>query len=363
VLIPGDITSSPDPSDRYQPPILGTLNVAQPTNVLATIRLSAAIEAELRKPYIKSPDNANVPQLTSAETPKTATETDGVPVPVVQGEVKLPEAPNIDLDRAEARFTMIESQNRFSEVLSGDATSADSGHKLAIQVSQADTQLVPYQNRRAHAIAEGLRACEAAVTKLGVPIYVRDIPQGAMGKERVAKMQVLDPEDLVIDHDILVTIGSETPITKFAKWAALSQRYREGGISFETWIEESDVENPTEEIARIFEGKALNEVLQAVLPTVIGMILSRVTAKLTPPEQTPPEQGQGGLPGGAGAPPDLASMMGGGAPPAPNVPVAGMGKVPGVGLPPGGPYNAEYGPPAEGGAGNVAGSTLGLAIS
>ena len=78
-------------------------------------------------------------------TDKTPNVKDGTPVPMIPGEVRREEAPKVDLDKAEIYLAALQDRYRFQEVLSGDATSSDSGHKLAIQVSQADTQIVPYQ--------------------------------------------------------------------------------------------------------------------------------------------------------------------------------------------------------------------------
>lgn len=338
-LLPGDVTSSADPAHRYQPPILGVLNTAQADNVLTTIRLSAAIEAALRDRYIKSPDAAPPPPLTQADSDKTPETRDGVEIPQIPGDLKVAEAPNIDLDKADAKLVSTTAQFVFPEVLAGDATSADSGHKLAIQVSQADTQIVPYQNRRATMIAAVLQSCVQAVKYLDTTVYVKSAEEG--------KIRKLDPADMDIDYDIIVTVGSETPVTKFAKWAALQQRYERGTLSWETLMEASDVENPEQEMARIFEGQTLVAAMQQVIPMVVKAVMERVQARLAPPQ--PPVGGglppESGLAGGGGLNPDSAQ-------------IAMVGRLPGVGMSPGGPTTGEFGPRVQGGGGDLEGRVV-----
>ena len=347
IPVPGDITGSHDPAHEFQPPILGTLSLAQPLNVLETARLSAAIDKALAGKYIKSDDAQPAPGMNASQTDKTPGVKDGRPIPVIPGEVKREESSNIDLDKSEQLLNGMMSAYRFNEVLAGDAQSSDSGHKLAIQVSQADTQLVPYQNARAEAIAEVLMCCLYATKKHGSPIYVKELPDNdgiTMNKtDRVAGVRALTPDMFDLDFNLVVTIGSETPVTKFAKWSALEQRFKAGTLSFETLMEQSDVENVSDEIARIFEGQTLTAVMQQAIPVVVKMIADRALAKLSPPAPTVPGEvvGEGGNANGGGMPGAVAST-----------PVAGLGRLPGAGLSAAGPTVAEDGPRVHEGAGD-----------
>lgn len=351
VLVPGDVSGSLDPADAMQPSILGTLNLAQKINVLTTIRLSAAIDTALAPPYIEAKDAAEpAPQLDQARESKTNGAKDGEPIAIIPGKLARMASANVDLDKAEQRFMTEESLYRFNEVLAGDATSSDSGHKLAIQVSQADTQLVPYQNSRAEAVSEVLMACMYACKKLGKPIYIKELPDSQallMNKvDMVQPIRALLPEFFDMDFNLVVTIGSETPVTKFAKWSALQQRYEKGTLSFETMMEESDVENVADEIARIFEGQTLVAVMQQAIPVVVKMIAQRAVARIMGPG-----------PGGAGGPQDTVGAggneNGGGMPGAQaSTPIAGVGRVPGVGMSPAGPTTGEYGARVNEGAGD-----------
>jgi hypothetical protein len=349
IMVPADITGSHDPADEFQPPVLGVLSLAQPLNVLETARLSAALDKALAGKYVKMPDAQTTPPLSSQQADKTPTVKDGKPIPVIPGEVKREEAVNIDLDKSEAFLIGMLQNFRFNEVLAGDAQSSDSGHKLAIQVSQADTQLVPYQNARAEAMAEVLMSCLYAVQKIGHPVYVKELPEPdlvRMGKfSNEQPVRALLPEYWELDFNLIVTIGSETPVTKFAKWAALQQRYQAGTLSFETLMEQSDVENVSDEIARIFEGQTLTAVMQQAIPVIVKMIGDRVLAKLSPqpPQPVMPQvPGQGGNESGGGMPGAQAST-----------PIAGIGRLPGVGLSPAGPTTGEYGPRVNEGAGEM----------
>lgn len=347
VPVPGDVTGSHDPAHEFQPPILGTLSLAQPLNVLETARLSAAIDKALAGKYIKSDDAQPAPTMNASQTDKTPGVKDGKPVPVIPGEVKREEAANIDLDKSEQLLNAMMAGYRFNEVLAGDAQSSDSGHKLAIQVSQADTQLVPYQNARAEAIAEILMCCLYAVKKLGQCVYVKEVPDNdsiTMNKfERVQPVRALTPEMFDLDFNLIVTIGSETPVTKFAKWSALEQRFKAGTLSFETLMEQSDVENVQDEMARIFEGQTLTAVMQQAIPVVVKMIADRALAKLAQPAAPGPSNivGAGGNENGGGMPGAVAST-----------PVAGLGRLPGAGLSEAGPTTGEYGPRVHEGAGD-----------
>lgn len=357
VLVPGDVTGSHDPADEYQPSILGTLSVAQPLNVLRTVRLSAAIDKALASKYVKVADAQPAPQLSQARSDKTPSVKNGKPVPQIPGEVKREDSPNVDLEKSVAELMEVEAQNRFNETLSGDASSGDSGHKLAIQVSQADTQLVPYQNARAEATVEIMMCCLYAAKKLDQTIYVKELPDRRLvmlGKADLQQpVRAITPEMFDLDFNLIVMIGSETPVTKFAKWAALEQRFKAGNLSLETLMEESDVENPEDELARIFEGQTLVALMQDAIPVVVEMLKSEVLAALqgqqpqgsgAPGQQPPPEQG--GNENGGGAPGAAAST-----------PIAQVGRVPGVGMSPAGPTTGEYGPRVnEGGGGGQPGT-------
>lgn len=349
-LIPGDVTNHPDPAYRFQPPVLGLLNIAQADNLLTTIRLSAAVENALRKRYVQVQEAP--PQAPAdADEPKTKEIREGRELVQIPGEIRMEEAPNIDLDKADARLQQLIQENRIHEVLTGDATSADSGHKLAIQVAQADTQHVPYQNRRAQATASLLKACLSAVSYLGTAIFVKEAPESGASRRSVAtgRVRKLDPADFDVDYDIIVTVGAETAVTKYARWAAMSQRYERGTLSFETLMESTDVENPEEEIARIFEGQALLATMQQVIPMLVSM--AREAAKRKIDELTNPSPG-------VGTPPESGLAGGGGANDTASGPVAMVGKLPGLGMPVIGPMSTEMGFPVPEGGGDQTGGTI-----
>ncbi len=350
ILVPGDITGSHDPADEFQPAILGTLSVAQHVNVLSTIRISAAIDSALAGKYVKMPDAEPPSQIDQSKADKTPGVKDGVPIPMIPGEVRREESPKVDLDKAEAYLANLQGLYRFQEVLSGDATSSDSGHKLAIQVSQADTQIVPYQTTRAEATAELLMCFLYAAKKLGQTIYVKEIPEPQTSMlltsriDMVQPIRAITPEMFDLDFNLIVTIGSETPVTKFAKWAALENRYRAGTLSYETLMEQSDVENVADEIARVFEGQTLVAVMQQSIPVIVKMIanrtLMRISAGATPQQET---IGQGGNEGGGGMPGAKASL-----------PISEVGRLPGAGMDEAGPMVNEDGPRVNEGAGDGA---------
>lgn len=354
ILVPGDITGSHDPADEFQPAILGSLSVAQHVNVLSTIRISAAIDAALASKYIKVQDAEPPAQLDQSKADKTPTVKDGAPVPQIPGEVRREEGPNVDLDKAEAYLASLQSRWSFQDVLGGDATSADSGHKLAIQVSQADTQIVPYQNARAEATAELLMCFLYAAKKLGQTIYVKELPDPGNSMmltnrfDTVQPIRAITPEMFDLDFNLIVSIGSETPVTKFAKWAALESRYRAGTLSYETLMEQSDVENVADEIARVFEGQTLVAVMQQSIPVIVKMIANRTLMRLNGGLNDQPMNdqaviNQGGNESGGGMSGAQAST-----------PIAQVGRLPGAGMDEAGPTTAEYGARVHEGAGDGA---------
>ena len=343
-LVPGDITTESDPADAYQPSILGTLNVAQPMNVLMTARLSAALAAALSPRYIKV--SADTPMAPSDED-KTPTAEAGKEIPIIPGEIKMIESPTIDLDKADERLFAEYQDTRFQDVLMGDATSDASGHRLAIQTAQADLQMVPYQNARKLAIEELMKGIVYAIKKHGLPIYIPTLPETKKrGKQgiRVAKKAKITPEMADLSFELIITLGSETPVSKYAKWQALAQREEQGTAGYQTVVEESDTENPDEEIARVFEGKVLKATMEQTVPRVVERVMAEVEKKfqalLNPQAAMPPAE----IP--MGIDPATGLAMGGGG----EVGAPDMVRLPGVGMSPAGPSTSDFGPTvAEGG--------------
>ena len=153
-----------------------------------------------------------------------------------------------------------------------------------------------------------------------------------------------------LNFDLLVTLGAETPTTKYAKQAALRDQEEAGVVGYQTLVEES-AENPEDEIARVFEGKMLKETMEQLIPETVKMVVSAVQKRLddflAPPEgeqpPMPPEGMQQELP--FGPTPESGLMDGGGSQPLP-----ASGPIPGVGAPLA-PSTSEYGPPVMEAAG------------
>ena len=348
-LVPADVTTEDREEDKYQPPILASLVAAQELNVLGTAQLSAALEGALAPPYaMVKPESAPSPTDDTKAPKKREGE-----IPLIPGEIKRIEAPSGDLERIADRIISEESAYRFREVLSGDATSDTSGHRLALQVAQADIQMVPYQTARADAIKELLMGVLYAIRRHGLTVYIPTLPdgqrQGQRGALRVQDRARLTPEMADLNFDLIVTLGAETPTTKYAKLAALREEEEAGIIGYQTVVEQSGAENPEDEIARVFEGKGLKRVMEGILPRLSDLITAAVErrfAALTepPPEEMPAEMPAEdlmavnpatGLAGGGGAQPMRATDL--------------TGRVPGAGMPPT-QYTSEYGPSVPEGA-------------
>jgi len=128
-----------------------------------------------------------------------------------------------------------------------------------------------------------------------------------------------------LPFEIIVTVGAETPVTKYAKWSALADREERGTAGYQTVVEQSDVEDPEDEIGRVFEGKLLKATMEQLVPTIAQMAVAFATARLE----------SAMLPGGGqegdvtGVPGDTGLAGGGGGQPGSDV----GPRVPGVKMP------------------------------
>jgi len=326
-LIAGDETTEVEPALRYQPPILAALNAAQAQNVLMTARLSASLEDALSPEYIKvSPEVADAP----TDEDKTPTVNESREIPVIPGEIKRIESLKTDLAQIDQRIMLDASVGAFQDVLQGDAKSEATGHRLAIQVSQADIQMVPYQNSRALALKELLKGIIYSIRKHSLPIYIPTVPGGRRSANRVqvAQHAVITPEMADMDFELIVTLGAETPMTKYAREQHLRDQEEAGTVGYQTVVEAS-AENPEDEIKRVFEGKMLKAVMDRSIPLLADALLQYIEQKLAA------AQGQGGG-GEAGqlpfqATPETGLAGGGGAGPIGNP--ADVVRLPGVNMP------------------------------
>jgi hypothetical protein len=344
VLVPADITTENDEADRFQPPILAALNVAQPLNILATAQLSAALENALAPKYVKvSPEQ----QVSTSDEDKSPEAKEGE-IPSIAGEIKRVEKTAVELERIQDRLLGQAAPYTFQDALSGDATSDTSGHRLAIQVAQADIQMVPYQNARADAIKELMMGIIYAVRRHGLTIYIPTLPDSirSSGGSRVTDQAKLTPEMADLHFDLIVSLGSETPVTTYAKWQALQQREEAGTLGFQSLMEQSNVENPEDEINRVFEGKMLKATMEQAIPQLAEMIATAVKTRMQsflepPEEEIPPDMMQ--------ADPASGTVAGGGFQAGSDV----GPMLPGIGMNPAGPSTGDYGPPVPEGGGDM----------
>ncbi len=308
-LMPGDETTESNPADQYQPPILAALNGAQPQNVLMTARLSASLEEALSPEYVKVGPEV---QLSPTDEDKTTEVDEGREIPVIPGEIKRVPGPNTDMKEIDLRIAQDAAVGAFNDELQGAAASEATGHRLAIQVAQADLQMVPYQNARAKAIQELMMGAMYAVRRHGLVIFIPVIPEGARkgAERRVGEFARITPEMANLSFELVVTLGAETPVSKFAKYAALDEREKAGTIGYQTVMEQSDVENPEDEIQRVFEGKMLKATMDQALPLLTQMLMEHIQQLINPaPDQNIQAQqeaasqfasGEGGVENGGG---------------------------------------------------------------
>lgn len=307
-LIPGDVTTESDPADMFQPPILGSLSTAQIQNVIRTAQISAGLEKALAPSYMEVQDEAQVPPSDENKTKEATTNKE---IPVVAGKIRKVETPNVDLDTADARMQAEANEYRLQEELTGEASSEASGHRLSIQVSQADLQMVPYQSARAKAIAELMKGIIYSIRKHGLPVFIPTLPDS---RRRESGVQVQEPASITpqmanLPFELIVRLGADTPSTKYARWAALKDQEEDGIIGYQTRVEQSDVENPVSEIARVFEGKLLKATMEQVLPKIAETAVAFATKRFdqltatepTGAEELPGEDPASGLVDGGGA--------------------------------------------------------------
>jgi hypothetical protein len=328
VTVPGDVTTEAAHEDAYHPPVLGVLNTAQAQNVLMTARISAALAEALAPAYVEVKEEPITPASDEDKTPEVDT---NKPIATVQGQIKRVEPPNADLGKAEDRLREEGDENRVRESLLGDATADTSGHRLSIQVAQADIQMVPYQNARSEAMVELMKGIVYAVRKHGLNVYIPTLPDSVRKSKgiRVAEPAVITTDMADLPFELVITLGAETPITKFAKWQALATREAEGSLGYQTLIEESDIENPIDEIYRVFEGKMLKEVMNQSIPKMVELVMRKMEDRFM--QATSPQGGPtaGQAEGMGGIPPGTGMAGGGGAPAGPD----DLVRLPGVNMP------------------------------
>ena len=133
-----------------------------------------------------------------------------------------------------------------------------------------------------------------------------------------------------LTFELLVTLGAETPVTKYAKYQSLRDREEAGTVGYQTVFEQSDVENPEDEISRVFEGKLLKATMEQAIPLMVKSMMDYIQNKMFPPEPEP-EAGLEAQGMEMGLPPETG-LAGGGGPVGPVNP-EDMVRVPGVNMP------------------------------
>jgi hypothetical protein len=118
----------------------------------------------------------------------------------------------------------------------------------------------------------------------------------------------------------------------------------QGTAGYQTVVEQSDTEDPDEEIARVFEGKMLISTMEQLIPVLTELAVAygkqRVMEQLAPPTpEAPPSDGQQLA---LGIPPETGLAAGGGG----GVEGEDLVRVPGVGMPLA-PSTKDFGPPVQ----------------
>lgn len=304
--------------DRSVPPILGLLVEAQLEAVVVSAWSAMALEEAMREPYVARPNQPAVTALDPTQQPTVAPARRGA-APVVQGEILRPETTGVKM--AELREWVHTQLDRYRsrEFFSGSGSSSETGIHLARLQTAYLTEMQPFQVKRAELRKRILLDIHHATAMDGLTLYVPWVPTGSRhGDEgvRVAEPREITAEMARLPVDIRVTIGAESPETKYAREQASRAEVDFGARSLLTHMETTGVKDPAFELKRIAKSSIIRDALVGAggepgwaVTMVRSAIEQRVQAwldaKFPPPVAGPPVADAGALPADEGTGPGV----------------------------------------------------------
>lgn len=280
VLIPGDERNRPTWEERFVPPVEGMYVVSflkayvysAAFAMLAeeAMRDVTAIKANPKVPPVEGSQNARVQAVKQGRLPASVDELQRTPTTGL-AVLELAEL----LDKQADVF-------RWDDYMTGVGSSGDTGIALARLQTKYLTELQPYQQKRALAYKQILHMITVATAQGEKPLFIPYIPKGtrdADGAIQVAQILELTPDMARMPFEIRVTIGAESPETKFAREQALRAQQAAKIISRTTVQEGSGVKDPGKENRRIAKD-AVFEMLIAGDGNVPGSLITFIAERL-----------------------------------------------------------------------------------
>ncbi len=331
VLIEGD-TKLRAGAKRRQPVTLGLLETHQRGNMLKSLAFSMGIEEATRDVY--QPDTlAGAVPLDGTQEVKSQQIVDGQVTPQVPP-LKRVDTTGIDLPKLLGLVDQETARYRIHEFFAGSGSSGETGIHLARLQTAYALRLQPYQSKRALAHKTVLLLCHGAVAKSGETIYVPYLPSGPRELEagvRVAAPRQITPEMVAAPVDVRVTIGAESPETKYAAIQMSTSQMAAGTWSMTQHMQNAGVKDPYAMQAQILEDNIVNDAVGRpgqpgwmvgfVRQAAQQQLLAYIQSLLPRAAPVAPEAGPGGPPpeeppspnslGPAYVPPPTQTMPGG----------------------------------------------------
>ncbi|MDE3096868.1 MAG: hypothetical protein KGK07_12845 [Chloroflexota bacterium] len=258
-VVPGDTKARGNTMDRYKPPVLGQLVMAELSNIVDTANLTMAIYEASRTPLqnMPAPTQAGAP-LDPTLDAKSRVGKDGRPQPTVAGEVTMEPSSEIDMMKLRQMIDEQTQRYRSHDFMVGSGSAGEPAAHLALMQTAYLTTMTPIQMRRAAARKRILEDLLASWAKSGETQYVPYLPKGPnrTHEVRVAAPREITPEMAALPVALRVTIGAESPATKWAREQAVRSQIEFGMISMTTGMEEAGVKDPDFEWERKLKDNA-----------------------------------------------------------------------------------------------------------
>lgn len=357
-IVPGDSrTRGGTLEERYKPAVLGMLVEADILNLVNTAWLTMLFEEASRPPYQQVAENQGLPPPADATRETKAQRVqDGRTPALVRGELRRAETLGVNIGEVRSLLEQQIGRYRSDDFFAGSGSAGEAGIHLARIQTAFLTQMAPIQERRAETRRRILMDLMQAVAITGEPIYCHATPRDRRpadaGGVRIEEARALTPELAKLPVDVRVTIGADSPETKYAREQAVRANVEFGLYGMTTGMELLGVKDPDAERKRmavdamVFDAlgtpKAPGWAIQYARDRIQRRIDAYLDAQFPPPEPPGPT-----VP--AGAPPGTPEMI----PPPAAQPMSvpqGVGALPPGAARPNPPVQTQNGVPVAPGA-------------
>lgn len=249
--------------DRFLPPVIGLIVEAYELNLTRSAWRAMALAEATRDEYTANLAQPSVPPLERSQRPTNARAKAGQPQ-AVAGDIRRVESTGIKMNEYIESIERAFARLRGSEFFSGTGSSSEAGIHLARMQTAFLTKMQPYQKKRAELRKAVLEDIAYDVKNQQRPIFVPWMPDGERKdgeKIRVAKPMKITPEMAALPVVRRLTIGAESPETKYAREQASRAEVDFGTRSPLTHMEITGVKDPIAELKRIAKGGLLRDAI------------------------------------------------------------------------------------------------------